>query len=138
MIPQPLPLLKRKVSYMHKSQLISDIGSGINFKRNGLKTLLERSSKGMVSEIVIIHCDRLCRFAFDLIEYMFSEIVITYHDQLCRFAFDLIEYMFSVHSTKLMVLFDELSSNEHELLQDILAINTIFICQIQERRAAKY
>lgn len=38
-------------------KLVNDVGSGINFKRNGLKTLLERSSKGMVSEIVVTHCD---------------------------------------------------------------------------------
>src|SRR6266487_615536 len=45
-------------------ELISDIGSGVNFKRPGLKTLLERTSCGMVSEIVVTHRDRLCRFAF--------------------------------------------------------------------------
>ena len=36
-------------------KLISDIGSGVNFKRPGLKTLLERTSRGMVSEIVVTH-----------------------------------------------------------------------------------
>ncbi|CAG8638814.1 13991_t:CDS:2 [Cetraspora pellucida] len=66
---------------------------------------------------------------------MVSEIVVTHCDRLCRFAFDLIEYMFSLHSMKLMVLFDEPSSDEHVLSQDILAINTIFICRIQRRRA---
>ena len=86
-------------------ELISDIGSGVNFKRPGLKTLLERTSRGMVSEIVVTH-----------------------RDQLCRFAFDLIQYMLSLHATKIVVLFNDATSNEHELSQDILAINTVFIC----------
>ena len=94
-------------------ELISDIGSGVNFKRPGLKTLLERTSRGMVSEIVVTH-----------------------HDRLCRFAFDLIQYILSLHTTKLVVLFDDATSDEHELSQDILAINTVFICRMQGRRAA--
>ena len=94
-------------------ELISDIGSGVNFKRPGLKTLLERTSRGMVSEIVVTHRDRLCRFAFDLIQYMLS-----------------------LHTTKLVVLFNDTTSDEHELSQDILAINTVFICRMQGKRAA--
>ncbi len=38
-------------------ELVSDIGSGVNFKRPGLKTLLEQSSRRVVSEIVVTHCD---------------------------------------------------------------------------------
>src|SRR4051812_32281359 len=53
-------------------ELISDIGSGVNFKQLGLKTLLERTSRGIVSEIVVTHRDRLCHFAFDLIQYILS------------------------------------------------------------------
>jgi putative resolvase len=102
-------LLSRFPAY----ELLSDIGSGVNFKRPGLKALLERTSRGMVSEVVVTHRDRLCRFAFDLIQYIFS-----------------------LHATKLMVLFDEATSDEHELSQDILAINTVFICRMQGRRAA--
>ncbi|RIA94817.1 hypothetical protein C1645_759076 [Glomus cerebriforme] len=37
-----------------------------------------------------------------------------------------------------MVLFDDSTTNEHELSEDILAINTIFICRLQGRRAAKH
>ena len=53
-------------------ELISDIGSGINFKRKGLQTLLEQSCKGLVGEIVVTHRDRLCRFAYELLKYVFS------------------------------------------------------------------
>src|SRR5436190_7723088 len=63
---------------------------------------------------------------------MVSEIVVTHHDRFCRFAFDLIQYILSLHTTKLMVLFNDATSDEHELSQDILAINTVFICRMQE------
>ncbi|RIA95305.1 hypothetical protein C1645_757944 [Glomus cerebriforme] len=36
-----------------------------------------------------------------------------------------------------MVLFNDSTTNEHELSEDILAINTIFICRLQERRVAE-
>ncbi|RIA93628.1 hypothetical protein C1645_761994 [Glomus cerebriforme] len=36
-----------------------------------------------------------------------------------------------------MVLFDNSTTDEHELSEDILAINTVFICRLQGRRAAK-
>jgi putative resolvase len=98
---------------VHK--LLSDIGSGVNFKRPGLKTLLEHSSRGLVSEIVVTHRDRLCCFAFDLLQHIFS-----------------------LHSTKLVVLFNDETSDEHEFSQDILAINAVFICRMQGRRAARY
>src|SRR3954451_16651590 len=70
-------------------ELISDIGSEVNFKWLGLKTLLERTSRGMVSEIVVTHCARLCHFAFDLIQYILS-----------------------LHTTKLVVFFNDATSNE--------------------------
>ena len=96
-------------------ELISDIRSRINFKRKGLQTLLEQSCKGLVGEIVVTHRDRLCRFAYELLKYVFS-----------------------LNSTKLVVLFDDSTTDEHELSEDILAINTVFICRLQGRRAAKH
>ncbi|KAJ3080465.1 hypothetical protein HK102_003051 [Quaeritorhiza haematococci] len=50
-----------------------DIGSGLNFKRKGLKRLLERVMSGTVEEIVVTHKDRLCRFGFELIEFMVNK-----------------------------------------------------------------
>jgi predicted site-specific integrase-resolvase len=41
--------------------LVKDIASGVNFKRRGMQTLLEQALKGMVSEIVVLHRDRLAR-----------------------------------------------------------------------------
>jgi len=57
------------------------------------KTLLERKSRGMVSKIVVTHCVRLCR-----------------------------DFIHSPHTTKLMVLINKATSDEHELSQDIPAV----------------
>ncbi len=48
--------------------VIEDIGSGINFKRKGLQTILDRCLQGIIGNVVIAHRDRLSRFGFDLIE----------------------------------------------------------------------
>ena len=96
-------------------ELINDIGSGINFKRKGLQTLLEWSCKGFVREIVVTHRDRLCRFVYDLLKHVFT-----------------------LHTTKLVVLFDDSTTDERELSEDILAINTVFIRRMQGRRAAEH
>lgn len=50
--------------------IISDIGSGINWKRKGLLTILERAMQGDIKEVVVTNRDRLCRFAFELIEFI--------------------------------------------------------------------
>ncbi|RHZ70610.1 hypothetical protein Glove_269g11 [Diversispora epigaea] len=60
------------------------------------------------------------------------EIVVTHHDQLCRFTYEFLKYVFLLNSKKLMVLFDDLVTDKHELSKDIFAINTTFICRFIE------
>jgi len=42
--------------------LISDIGSGMNMNRKGLRKIIDESIKGEINEVVIVYKDRLCRF----------------------------------------------------------------------------
>jgi predicted site-specific integrase-resolvase len=102
------------LSQFPNHHLIFDIGSGINFKRPGLRSLLERSSCRLVKEVVVAHRDRLCRFAFDLIKFIFH-----------------------LNNTRLVVLSNDNSTDEWELSQDIFAINTVFICRLQGERSAR-
>ena len=48
--------------------LLQDIGSGINFKRKGLQTILDACLQNVIGTVIVAHRDRLSRFAFDLIE----------------------------------------------------------------------
>ena len=48
-----------------------------------------------------------------------------------------IEFIFHLNSTRLVVLSNDNSTDEWELSQDILAINTVFICRLQGKRSAR-
>ncbi len=56
-----------------ESEIISEIGSGLNFKRRKLLSILERVIKGEVQEIVVAYHDRLSRFGFDLIVWLCAQ-----------------------------------------------------------------
>jgi putative resolvase len=88
-------------------ECIEDIGSGLNFKRKGFRTLLESIMSGDVAEVIIAYKDRLCRFGFELLE------------QVAR-----------KHNTKLVVLNKIELSPEDELVKDLLAIIHVFSCRL--------
>ncbi|MGL4375550.1 MAG: IS607 family transposase [Microcoleaceae cyanobacterium] len=80
-------------------EVITEIGSGLNFRRRKLNAILERIINGDIQLLVVAHKDRLARFGFDLIEW------------LCE-RFD----------CKIMVLYQQKYSPETELVQDMLSI----------------
>jgi predicted site-specific integrase-resolvase len=51
-------------------KLVTDIASGINFKRKGLETILDACVQNNIGEVVVAHRDRLSRFGYDLIELL--------------------------------------------------------------------
>lgn len=112
--------LERQVEYVRslypESTIITDIGSGLNFQRKGLKTILELAISGNIKELVVTHKDRLCRFGFEL----FSFIITRYSNG------------------KIMVLDKQTdSSPETELANDILQILTVFSARLNGRRKYK-
>jgi predicted site-specific integrase-resolvase len=88
-------------------ELIEDIGSGLNFKRKGFRSLLERIMQGVVGEVVVAHKDRLCRFGFDIIEIIANK-----------------------NACKLLVLDESKLSPQAELVQDLLSIIHVFSCRL--------
>lgn len=66
--------LERQVEFMQerypKAEIVRDIGSGLNFKRKGLQALLVRLMRGDQLTIVVACRDRLCRFGFEIFEFM--------------------------------------------------------------------
>ncbi len=96
--------------------LVTDVGSGINWKRKGLQTLLERSLSGELEEVVVAHPDRLCRFAFELLQFIFETCGV-----------------------QLLVLDrEDGKSSEQELAEDILSILHVYSCkQMGKRRYSK-
>lgn len=99
-----------------KSQIdnISDIASGINFKRPGLLQILGRVKQGEVSTIIVASRDRLARFGFELIEWLCTE-----------------------YETKILVLDTEDTTPESELGKDLMAIVQVYCCRWNGKRRYK-
>ena len=94
--------------------IITDIGSGINYNKPGLKKLIEKINKKEVDLIIVLYKDRLLRFGFELVEY-FAEL----------------------NNVKIEIL-DKIDKNQdEELVEDLLQIITAFSCKIQGKRKTK-
>lgn len=111
--------LKRQEDFFRNKypsyQLVTDVGSGINWKRKGLKTILDKTMRGDISEVVVAHRDRLCRFAFELLEWIFQR-----------------------NGVKLLVLDDEKEhSSDKDLTDDILSIIHVYSCRKMGQRRYK-
>ena len=61
-------------------------------------------------------------------------VVVASKDRLCRFAFEPIEYIFRTHGTQLVVLGEEDKSPESEFAEDVLAIMQVFTCRWNGKR----
>jgi len=66
--------LQRQVAHMRElypeAEIVQDTGGGLNWKRKGLVSLLERLHRGDKLRIVVAHRDRLARFGFELIQWL--------------------------------------------------------------------
>lgn len=101
-------------SKYNEYEIITDIGSGINYTKPGLKTLIQKINRKEVDLIVVLYKDRLLRFGFELVEY-FAEL----------------------NNVKIEVL-DKIDKNQdQELVEDLVQIVTVFSCKIQGKRKAK-
>ena len=97
-----------------KYDVISDIGSGINYEKPGLKRLIEMINKKQVDIIVVLYKDRLLRYGFELVEY---------------FA--------KLNNVKIEVI-DKIDKNQdQELVEDLVQIITVFSCKLQGKRKKK-
>ena len=109
--------LQRQIAMLQEAyptfEVIKDVGSGINFKRRGLITLLEQILGGCVSHVVVAHRDRLARFGFDLFQFLFDRFGVT-----------------------LTVLSDDdVKEPATELAKDLLSIVTVFAARYHGSRS---
>jgi predicted site-specific integrase-resolvase len=94
-------------------KIISDIGSGINYKKKGLSELLTLISTNQVNRLYIVHKDRLVGFGYELIE------------KICE-----------IHDVKIEVINQsEVKTDEQEMIDDILNIIHVFSCKINGKRS---
>jgi putative resolvase len=91
---------------------LSDIGSGLNYKRKQFNRLMEMVELGQVRRIVIAHRDRLVRFGYE------------YFEAFCE-----------RHHTEIVVINGETMSPEQELVRDLIAIVTVFSARLHGLRS---
>lgn len=94
--------------------IITDIGSGINYNKKGLNELIDLITNTEVEKIVILYKDRLLRFGFELVE------------NLCE-----------KYGTTIEIIDNTEKTEEQELVEDLIQIVTVFSCGLQGKRANK-
>ena len=98
-----------------QTEIIRDLGSGMNYNKKGLGHLLELIVRGQVSRLVITHKDRLLRFGAEIVfricELKGIEVVIINKGEQPTF--------------------------EEELTRDVMEIMTVFCAKLYGRRSHK-
>ena len=98
----------------YQFEIITDIGSGINYNKKGLNQIIDMVTNSEVEKIVVLYKDRLIRFGYELIE------------NLCNKFGTIIEIIDNTEKTE-----------QQELFEDLVQIVTVFSCRLQGKRANK-
>ena len=93
--------------------LISEVGSGMNMNRKGLRKIIDESIKGEINEVVIVYKDRLCRFGYELVEDIINK-----------------------YSSGKIIILEHMKKKEikEKLVDDVLQIMNIFVAKINGMR----
>lgn len=102
--------------------VITDIGSGINYNKKGLNELIDMITNSEIEKIVILYKDRLLRFGFEIIE------------NLCN-----------KYGTTIEIIDNTEKTEEQELVEDVIPIGLAygisksagFSCRLQGKRPNK-
>ena len=96
-------------------EVLTDVGSGLNYRKRGLRQLINRICSGEVGRLVLSHKDRLLRFGselvFSLCEHFGVEVII--------------------------INASEDSTFEEDLANDVIEIVTVFSARLYGSRSHK-
>ena len=95
-------------------EIITDIGSGINYKKKGLQALIQKINQQEISKVVIL-----------------------YKDCLIRFGYEMIEYLCEINDVEIEVIDNTEQSREQELVEDLISIVTVFANRLYGQRSKK-
>ncbi len=99
------------------AESIKDVGSGINYRKQGLRRLIHLIISSKVNTIYITHRDRLLRFGFELVESIAS-----------------------MYGTNIVIIQDSLATQEsfeQRLVADVIEIITVFSAKLYGKRSHK-
>ncbi len=94
--------------------VVTDIGSGLNYKRKNWNALIDEAMAGGVSKIVVAHKDRFVRFGYEWIEGQLKK-----------------------SGCVIEVVTNESLSPHEEMVQDLISIIHVFSCRIYGLRKYK-
>lgn len=96
-------------------ETLTDIGSGLNYRRKNFMRLIQLVEEGKVERIVVNHRDRLVRFGFELVE------------QICK-----------ANDTGIVVVSESPAKGyEEELVEDVLSVITVFCAKLYGSRSRR-
>jgi predicted site-specific integrase-resolvase len=111
--------LDRQVEYMKDKypdfEIITDVGSGINFERKGLQKIIDIAIAGQLEKLAVSYKDRLCRIGYPLIEHL------------------LIKYS----NTEIIVDAEKAETVNEEIANDLMQIITVYTAKINGMRSYK-
>jgi len=93
-------------------EIITDIGSGINYKKKGLQQVLTAILSGKVEKLVVLHKDRLLRFGYELVESIADR-----------------------YGTQIEIIERVEKDSEQELVEDLVQIITVFSSRLNGKRS---
>ena len=93
------------------SEVITDIGSGLNYQRKGFNSILYSDKK--------------------------QKILISYKDRFVRFGFDWFDKFLKSKGSEIEIVNNEDLSPQEEMVQDLISIIDIFSCHIHGLRKYK-
>ena len=101
------------IAKRYQFKVISDLGSGLNYKKKGLQELINLICNNKINKIVIIYKDRLIRYGYEIIE------------SFCKW-----------HNVNIEIInLTENKAYEQELVEDMLAIVTVFSSRLYGSRS---
>ena len=95
-------------------EVFEEVGSGLNYTRPKWNELLQAVMRGKI-----------------------DKIYITYKDRFVRFGFDWFESLCNQYQTEIIVLNNEITSPERELIEDLTSIINDFSCRLSGLRKYK-
>lgn len=98
----------------YQFEIITDIGSGINYNKKGLNQIIDMVTNSEVEKIVVLYKDRLIRFGYELIENLCNKF-----------------------GTTIEIIDNTEKMEQQELVEDLVQIVTVFSCRLQGKRANK-
>lgn len=95
-------------------EFVEEIGGGVNLRRKRFVEIMDRVGRGEISDLIIAHKDRLCRFGFEWFEHY------------CH-----------THECAIRVLNSEKLSPEQEMVQDLMTVVHCFSSRLYGLRNYK-